>query len=75
MLAIAGWRVRRLDDALRVLSAVQSAPWLIARDQRVLTLSVMLPTDTVPGAGAIALNVAAAPAKAAAALRKAWLAV
>jgi len=79
VLAIAGWRVRRLDDALRVLSAVQSAPWLIARDQRVLTLSVMLPTDTdtdtVPGAGAIALNVAAAPAKAAAALRKAWLAV
>ena len=75
VLAIAGWRVRRLDDALRVLSAVQSAPWLIARDQRVLTLSVMLPTDTVLGAGAIALNVAAAPAKAAAALRKAWLAV
>lgn len=74
LLAVDGWRVRRLDDALRVLSVGIAAPWLVARDQRVLTLSLPLPAETAPGAGAVALKLAAAPAKAAAALRKAWLA-
>lgn len=76
LLAVAGWRVRRLDDALRVLTAGSAAPLLVARDQRVLTLALALPADTEPGStgGAIALKAAAAPAKAAAALRKAWLA-
>ena len=72
LLAVAGWRVRRLDDALRVLEAGTAQPWLVARDQRVLSLPLRLPADGDAG-GAIALRPAAAPAKAAAALRKAWL--
>ncbi len=73
LLAVAGWRVRRLDDALRVLRADAAQPWLVARDQRVLLLALRLPAAAAPAAGAIALKPAAAPAKAAAALRKAWL--
>ena len=74
LLAVDGWRVRRLDDALRLLTPDVAAPWLVARDQRVLPLLLRLPAETPPGAGAITLKPAAAPAKAAAALRKAWLA-
>jgi predicted metalloprotease with PDZ domain len=73
LLAVAGWRLRRLDDALRVLTADAPAPLLVARDQRVLTLSLALPAEAPAGTGAINLKPAAAPAKAAAALRKAWL--
>ena len=74
LLAVDGWRVRRLEDALRLLTPEVAAPWLVARDQRVLPLSLRLPAETLPSAGAITLKLAAAPAKAAAALRKAWLA-
>ena len=77
LIAVDGWRVRRLDDALRVLDVGAAAPWLVARDQRVLTLSLVLPAEaapTEPGPGAIALTAAAAPAEAVAARRKAWLA-
>lgn len=77
LLAVDGWRVRRLDDALRVLNAGVAAPWLIARDQRVLPISLQMPAVDPAGdrAGAVALKPASAPAKAAAALRKAWLGV
>ena len=74
LLAVDGWRVRRLEDALRLLTPELAAPWLVARDQRVMALSLRLPAETPPGAGAITLKLAAAPAKAATALRKAWLA-
>jgi predicted metalloprotease with PDZ domain len=73
LLAVAGWRVRRLDDATRVLAPGRAAPLLVARDQRVLGLTLTLPIDR-PGAGGVSLRPAAAPASAAAALRKAWLA-
>ena len=73
LLAVDGWRVRRLDDALRLLTAGVAAPWLVARDQRVLALALRLPAETPPDAGAILLKPVAAPAKAAAALRQAWL--
>ncbi|MEP7102812.1 MAG: PDZ domain-containing protein [Burkholderiales bacterium] len=77
LLAVDGWRVRRLDDALRVLTAGAAAPLLVARDQRVRALSLVLPAEAAPAGpspGAVTLKAAAAPAKAAAALRKAWLA-
>lgn len=73
LLAIAGWRVRRLDDALRVIKAGAAAACLVARDQRVLTLSLELPAEVPPGAAAVSLKPADAPAKAAQAMRKAWL--
>ena len=74
LLAVAGWRVRRLEDALRVLSPGVSAALLVARDQRVLTLPLLLPAVAAPGPGAVALALAPQPPKVAAALRKAWLA-
>ena len=73
LLAVAGWRVRRLEDALRVIEAGVAAPLLVARDQRVLTLNLVLPAEVPAGAAAVALKPAAKPAKAAQALRKAWL--
>jgi len=73
VLAVDGWRVRRLDDALRLLTPGRGAPLLVARDQRVLALALTLPAEAPPGAGAIGLKMAALPAKAPAALRKAWL--
>ena len=77
LLAVDGWRVRRLDDALRVLKPGVAAPWLIARDQRVLPISLQTPAVDPAGgrAGTVALKPASAPAEAAAALRKAWLGV
>jgi predicted metalloprotease with PDZ domain len=75
LLAVAGWRVRRLDDALRVITAGVPAPLLVARDQRVLTLSLVLPAEVPAGAAAVTLKPAPKPTKAALALRKAWLAV
>src|SRR6478736_1741234 len=71
LLAVAGWRVRRLDDALRLLVAGVPAPLLVARDQRILALKLALPAAA--GTGAIALRPTTKPGKAAAALRKAWL--
>ena len=73
LLAVAGWRLRRLEEALRVIEPGVAAPLLVARDQRVLTLSLVLPAELPAGAAAVALKPAAKPAKAAQALRKAWL--
>ena len=73
LLAVNGWRVRRLDDALRVLTIGEAAPWLVARDQRVLSLPLVLAAEASPGPGVITFKPAAAPLKAAAGLRKAWL--
>ncbi len=73
LLAVAGWRVRRLDDALRVIKAGMPAALLIARDQRVLTLSLVLPTELPASAAGVSLKPAPKPAKPAQAMRKAWL--
>ncbi|MEP7294565.1 MAG: PDZ domain-containing protein [Burkholderiales bacterium] len=73
LLAVAGWRVRRLEDALRVIAADAPAPLLVVRDQRVLTLALALPRDVPAGAAGVALKLSPKPVKAAQALRKAWL--
>ena len=73
LLAINGWRVRRLDDALRVMDTASGATLalLLARDQRVLDVAVTLPPD---GTGAaLRFSASAAPAQAALALQEAWL--
>jgi len=75
LLAVAGWRVRRLEDALRVITAGVPAALLVVRDQRVLTLGLVLPAEVPAGAAGVTLKPAPKPAKAAQALRKAWLAV
>ena len=72
LLAVRGWRLRRLDDALRVLQTGQPAALLASRDQRIVELTLTLPAE--PGPGAVALKAAAKPAKPAQALQEAWLA-
>jgi predicted metalloprotease with PDZ domain len=73
LLAVDGWRVRRLDDALRLVAAGTASPWLVARDQRVSALSVTLPDLAPSGAAAVTLKPATAPAATALAIRQAWL--
>lgn len=72
ILAIAGWRVRRLDEAMRLLVPGRAAECLVARDQRVLALTLVLPADAGIGAP-VNLAADAKPGKAALALREAWL--
>ncbi|MEO7009780.1 MAG: peptidase M61, partial [Caldimonas sp.] len=73
IVAWAGWRLRRLDDAARLAAPGVAAPLLVARDQRVVELALALPEET-SGGGAVSLKPAAKPAPAALALYKAWLA-
>ncbi len=71
LLAVNGWRVRRLDDALRVIMPGLAAPLLLARDQRILSLPLTLPADA--SGGAVSLAAAAGAAQPALALQEAWL--
>ena len=75
LLAIDGWRIRRLDDAQRVVPASGRAQLLVVRDQRVLSLPLLL---AAPGGAGEARTVALAAlpssdtSEAAATLRQAW---
>jgi predicted metalloprotease with PDZ domain len=73
LIAVNGWRLRRLDDLTRLMGAPGPAQLLLSRDQRVLTLAVELPA--APDSGSIALVLAPADKtpQAALALRRAWL--
>jgi predicted metalloprotease with PDZ domain len=73
VLAVQGWRVRRLDDALRVLEDGMRGEFLLARDQRVLTLAVELDDAAAVASGTPSLRPAAQPSASALALYKAWL--
>ena len=73
ILALAGWRVRRLDDALRVAAPGDQVQVLVARDQRVQTLRLEWP-QAASAAGAVNLKPAAKPTPEALARQKAWLA-
>ena len=73
VLALQGWRLRRLDDALRLLLPDTPATLLVARDQRVLNLSLTLPAAAPPAGAGVTLKQAARPAAPAAALQTAWL--
>lgn len=75
VLAVAGWRIRRLDDALRLVVPGAGVPMIVARDQRVLTLDIAFPEDDLSENGAVTLTPCAATAvDAALVLRNAWLA-
>ena len=71
LLAVNGWRIRRLEEAARVLKPGAAATLLVARDQRVLELSLTPPSDAA--GGAVTLTAAANPAKATLARQEAWL--
>ena len=73
LLAVDGWRLRRLDEALRVVHPGQAHDWLVVRDQRLQSLRLTLPDESSQPAMAVQLLPQASPTRPAAALRKAWL--
>jgi predicted metalloprotease with PDZ domain len=73
LLALQGWRLRRLDDAARLLEPGASGQLLVSRDQRVLSLELTRPPAPAASELALVLKPAAKPAAAALALHEAWL--
>ncbi len=73
LLAVEGWRVRRLEDATGLLPAKGAARLIVSRDQRVLTLALDAPAASDAGQGAVQLTVDERAGAAARALRRAWL--
>jgi predicted metalloprotease with PDZ domain len=73
LIAVDGWRIRRLDDATRVLPASGEVELLTVRDGRVRHLAAVVPA--APDAGAVTLAPEPATRLAAGALelRRAWL--
>lgn len=72
LLAVDGWRIRRLDDAQSWLREGQPFELLLVRGQRVRTLSVEAPSADGQATPALAPDDKAG--RPAAALRRAWLA-
>jgi len=72
VLALGDWRLRRLDDALRLLTPGKPASLLVSRDQRLLTLTVDVPLSA-DAVGAVSLGIDARAAHDAIALRTAWI--
>jgi len=72
LLAVDGWRIRRLDDAQAWTDRGLPFSLLLVRDQRLLTLVVQPPAAT-PLAAVQTLLLQVAPPKAVAARRRAWL--
>lgn len=70
LLAVDGWRIRRLDEAQQWIKAGRPFELLLARDQRLHAL--VLTPDAAP-ATTLSLAPAAAPPKGAASLRRAWI--
>jgi predicted metalloprotease with PDZ domain len=73
ILAVHCWRLRRLDDAVRLMEPETPTPLLVSRDQRVLTLTASLPNSAVDIGAPVALKPAAKPTSEALARYKAWL--
>jgi predicted metalloprotease with PDZ domain len=72
LLAMDGWRIRRLDDARAWLARLQAFDLLLVRDQRVLSLRV---APQAAAASTLSLRLMHKPAPAAQALRRGWLGV
>jgi predicted metalloprotease with PDZ domain len=71
LLAAGGWRLRRLEDALRCLDESGPTPLLVSRDQRVLALG--LDAASLEGEGAVQLRRSESAGAAQRALCEAWL--
>ena len=72
LLAVDGWRIRRLDDAQQWLQSGQNFTLLVARDQRLHALSVQPSAAAFP---VLSLSLADKPSASAASLRRGWLGV
>ena len=74
LLAIDGWRIRRLDEAQGWLARDVPFELLVVRDQRLLSLRIDPLSGQAPG-DALSLHLLARPAAAVARRRRAWLGV
>ena len=72
LLAVGGWRIRRLDDAQAWVQRDQPFELLLVRDQRVMTLRLR-PDAAAPLAGTVSLLLDDKPGRAVATRRRAWL--
>ena len=72
LLAVDGWRIRRLDEAMAWLEAGQVFDLLVVRDQRILSLRV-IPQAAAVAASSVQLQVLPKPSRLDAARRRAWL--
>jgi predicted metalloprotease with PDZ domain len=70
LLAVDGWRLRRLDEAQQWRAPGRAFELLLVRDQRLHTVRVKPDATPTP---TLALALEGAPSKSAAALRRAWL--
>lgn len=70
LLAVDGWRLRRLDEAQQWIEPGRRIELLLSRDQRLQTLSLKPDAKAQP---TTALTPAASPPEAAAALRRSWI--
>jgi predicted metalloprotease with PDZ domain len=73
LLGAATWRLRRLDDLLRIATPGKALPLLVGRDQQLLTLSLVVPEAADAAAPTCALVPAADAPRTALARRKAWI--
>lgn len=71
VIGVAGWRVRRFDEALQWVDPAKPFDVLVARDQRLHTLTLRAPAAPLPGT--LSLRPDERAAGAALALRQAWL--
>jgi predicted metalloprotease with PDZ domain len=72
LLAVDGWRIRRIDEALRLLRPGAAGALLLSRDQRVLSLPLTMPKED-EAVGTVTLAPDAKAQRPVVALRKAWL--
>ena len=72
LLAVDGWRIRRLDEALAWVARDQAVDLLLVRDQRVHTLRLD-PSVAAPAATPVALQLVEVPTRPVRRLRRAWL--
>jgi predicted metalloprotease with PDZ domain len=72
LLAVGGWRLRRLDEALRTLGSSGTTPLLVGRDQRVVTLALATEALGRADAGATQLKPAEKADAEARRLYEAW---
>lgn len=72
LLAVDGWRIRRLDDALAWVPRDQPFELLLVRDQRVMTLR-LVPQPGTPLASTVSLHLLDKPTRAVARRRRDWL--
>lgn len=72
LLAVDGWRVRKLDEALQWIGAERAFALTLVRDQRLLTLEVQ-PDPRAPIGRTVRLALAASADREVLARRRAWL--